>query len=162
MNTKELKTRDQIDSKYKWNIEAMIPDESVISGELETIKKEAEAYGEDFAGRLTESADTLLAAFQKRDDIWRRLEKIYVYARMRRDENNAETKYQAMADQCNSVIAAVSASMARAAVCIRRNHPRAYRCGARAGNLPVRYLRYYAAKSTHPDSGRRKHPGSNE
>lgn len=112
MNTKELKTRDQIDSKYKWNIEAMIPDESVISGELETIKKEAEAYGEDFTGRLTESADTLLAAFQKRDDIWRRLEKIYVYARMRRDENNAETKYQAMADQCNSVIAAVSASMA--------------------------------------------------
>ena len=112
MNTKELKTRDQIDSKYKWNIEAMIPDESVISGELETIKKEAEAYGEDFAGRLTESADTLLAAFQKRDDIWRRLEKIYVYARMRRDENNAETKYQAMADQCNSVIAAVSASVA--------------------------------------------------
>ena len=112
MNTKELKTRDQIDSKYKWNIEAMIPDESVISGELETIEKEAEAYGEDFAGRLTESADTLLAAFQKRDDIWRRLEKIYVYARMRRDENNAETKYQAMADQCNSVIAAVSASMA--------------------------------------------------
>ncbi|MBC5998980.1 oligoendopeptidase F [Clostridiales Family XIII bacterium BX16] len=112
MNTKELKTRDQIDNKYKWNIEAMIPDESVISGELETIKKEAEAYGEDFAGRLTESADTLLAAFQKRDDIWRRLEKIYVYARMRRDENNAETKYQAMADQCNSVIAAVSASMA--------------------------------------------------
>lgn len=112
MNTKELKTRDQIDSKYKWNIEAMIPDESVISEELETIKKEAEAYGEDFAGRLTESADTLLAAFQKRDDIWRRLETIYVYARMRRDENNAETKYQAMADQCNSVIAAVSASMA--------------------------------------------------
>lgn len=112
MNTKELKTRDQIDSKYKWNIQAMIPDESVISGELETIKKEAEAYGEDFAGRLTESADTLLAAFQKRDDIWRRLEKIYVYARMRRDENNTETKYQAMADQCNSVIAAVSASMA--------------------------------------------------
>ena len=112
MNTKELKTRDQIDNKYKWNIEAMIPDESVISGELETIKKEAEAYGEDFAGRLTESADTLLAAFQERDDIWRRLEKIYVYARMRRDENNAETKYQAMTDQCNSVIAAVSASMA--------------------------------------------------
>ena len=43
MNTKELKTRDQIDSKYKWNIEAMIPDESVISGELETIKKKPEA-----------------------------------------------------------------------------------------------------------------------
>ncbi len=112
MNTKELKTRDQINKKYKWNIEAMIPDESIIVGELETIRKDAAAYEEDFAGRLTESADTLLTAFQKRDDIWRKLEKIYVYARMRRDENNAETKYQAMADQCNGVIAAVSASMA--------------------------------------------------
>ena len=60
MNTKELKTRDQIDSKYKWNIEAMIPDESVISGELETIKKEAEAYGEDFAGRLTEDRKSVV------------------------------------------------------------------------------------------------------
>lgn len=112
MSTKELKTRDQIDKKYKWNIEVMIPDESIIAGELETIRNDAAAYGEAFAGHLTESADTLLSAFQKRDDIWRRLEKIYVYARMRRDENNAETKYQAMADQCNAVIAAVSASMA--------------------------------------------------
>ena len=163
MNTKELKTRDQIDSKYKWNIEAMIPDESVISGELETIKKEAEAYGEDFAGRLTESADTLLAAFQKRDDIWRRLEKIYVYARMRRDENNAETKYQAMTDQCDRRRIGFHGLLhARAAVRIRRNYPRVYRCDARAGNLPVRHLRYYAAESTHPDSGRRKHPGSDE
>lgn len=112
MSTKELKTRDQIDKKYKWNIEVMIPDESIIAGELETIRNDAAAYGEAFAGHLTESADTLLSAFQKRDAIWRRLEKIYVYARMRRDENNAETKYQAMADQCNAVIAAVSASMA--------------------------------------------------
>lgn len=112
MSTKELKTRDQIDKKYKWNIEVMIPDESIIAGELETIRNDAAAYGEAFAGHLTESAYTLLSAFQKRDDIWRRLEKIYVYARMRRDENNAETKYQAMADQCNAVIAAVSASMA--------------------------------------------------
>ncbi len=112
MSTKELKTRDQIDKKYKWNIEAMIPDESVIAGELKSIKDEAEAYGKDFAGHLTENAETLLAAFQKRDDIWRGLEKIYVYARMRRDENNAEAKYQAMSDQCGSVIAAVSASMA--------------------------------------------------
>ena len=112
MSAKELKIRDQIDSKYKWNIEAMIPDESIIAEELENIKKDAAAYSENFAGHLTESADTMLDAFQKRDDIWRRLEKIYVYARMRRDENNAETKYQAMSDQSSSVIAAVSASMA--------------------------------------------------
>ena len=64
-----------------------------------------------YSGRMGESAHTLLSAFKDRDDIWRRLEKIYVYARMRRDEDNAESRYQAMSDKCSAVIAAVSASM---------------------------------------------------
>ena len=111
MSTKELKTRDQIDKKYKWNIEAMISDESVIDDQLETIKKEAAEYSNTYAGHLTESSDMLLRAYQSRDDIWQRLEKIYVYSRMRLDENTADTKYQAMSDKCGAVIAAVSASM---------------------------------------------------
>ena len=41
MDSKNLKTRDQIDNKYKWNIEAMIPDESIIDGALEDIEKQA-------------------------------------------------------------------------------------------------------------------------
>ena len=111
MSSKDLKTRDQIDKKYKWNIEAMISDESTIDPALESIKKQAEEYASRFAGHLTESADTLLDAFKERDAIWRDLEKIYVYARMRRDENNAENRYQGMSDKCTSVIAAVSACL---------------------------------------------------
>ncbi len=111
MSSKELNTRDQIDAKYKWNIEAMLADESAIDNDLESIKAQAEKYNSDYAGRLTEDAATLLAAYRERDAIWRKLEHIYVYARMRRDENNAEGKYQAMTDKCGSVIAAVSASM---------------------------------------------------
>lgn len=112
MSSKNLKTRDQIDKKYKWNIEAMISEESVIDEDLETIKNDAASYSEKYAGHLTDDAETLLSAFKDRDDIWRRLEMIYVYARMRRDENNAETKYQGMTDKCNAVIAAVSSQMA--------------------------------------------------
>ncbi len=112
MSSKELKTRDQIDKKYKWNIEAMISDESVIDGDLEEIKAQASAYASEFSGHLTESADMLLKAYRQRDSIWRRLEHIYVYSRMRRDENNADSSYQAMSDKCSAVIAAVSASMA--------------------------------------------------
>lgn len=111
MSSKELNTRDQIESRYKWNIEAMLSDESSIDADLEKIKAQAEKYNNDYAGRLTENAATLLAAYNERDAIWRRLEHIYVYARMRRDENNAESKYQAMTDKCGSIIAAVSASM---------------------------------------------------
>lgn len=112
MSSKELKTREQIDKKYKWNIEAMIPDESIIDKTLEDVKAQASAYAEEFSEHLTESAATLLSAYKKRDDIWRKLEKIYVYARMKRDENNADSTYQAMSDKCSAVIAAVSAATA--------------------------------------------------
>ncbi len=108
MGSKDLKTRDQIDKKYKWNIEAMITDESTIDKDLEDIKAQASAYAEEFAGKLTQSADVLLKAHKDRDAIWRNLENIYVYSRMRRDENNAESKYQAMSDKCSACIAAVS------------------------------------------------------
>lgn len=112
MSAKELKTRDQIDQQYKWNIEAMIENESDIERDLEDVKAQAEAFAKTYAGHLAESANTLLSAYKTRDAIWRKLEHIYVYARMRRDENNAEGKYQAMADKCGTVIAAVSAFMA--------------------------------------------------
>ncbi|MBQ3611820.1 MAG: oligoendopeptidase F [Firmicutes bacterium] len=111
MGSKDLKTRDQIDKKYKWNIEAMIADESTIDKDLEDVKAQASAYAEEFSGKLTQSSNFLLKAYKDRDSIWRKLENIYVYSRMRRDENNAESKYQAMSDKCGAVIAAVSASM---------------------------------------------------
>lgn len=112
MDSKNLKTRDQIDNKYKWNIEAMIPDESIIDGALEDIEKQAGEYAKAYGGRLTSDAATLLSAFKERDSIWRKLEKIYVYARMRRDEDNSDSRYQAMSSKCNAVIAAVSAALA--------------------------------------------------
>lgn len=112
MDSKNLKTRDQIDNKYKWNIETMIPDESIIDGALEDIEKQAGEYAKAYGGRLTSDAATLLSAFKERDSIWRELEKIYVYARMRRDEDNSDSRYQAMSSKCNAVIAAVSAALA--------------------------------------------------
>lgn len=110
MSDHTQKTRDQIDPKYKWNIEAMFSDESQIEPILKEVLEEAAAYG-DFAGRLTESAKTLLEALRQRDAIWQKLEKVYVYARMRRDEDNRKSGYQAMTDRCQSVMAQVSAAM---------------------------------------------------
>lgn len=112
MSSGEPKTRDRIDSRYKWNIEAMISDESTIDDDLQNIKDAAKDYSARFEGHLTDSAKTLAEAFAAKDDIWRRLEKIYVYARMKRDENNAESRYQGMTDKCMSVVAAVSTSTA--------------------------------------------------
>ena len=112
MNSNELKTRDQIDKKYKWNIEAMISDDSAVDGDLDRIAERAEEYNRTYSGNLAESAAGLLKAHKDRDAIWMDLERIFVYARMRRDENNADSKYQAMTSRCGAVIAKVSAAMA--------------------------------------------------
>ena len=111
MSYDKLKTRDQIDDKYKWNIGAMIEDEDAIDSQLESIKTNAAKYSEKYTGNLTCDGATLAQAYIDKDQIWRELEKIYVYAHMKRDENNANEKYQAMADKAMSVIASVSASL---------------------------------------------------
>ncbi len=111
MNSKELKGRDQIDDKYKWNIEAMIPDETTIDPELAAVKDMSGAFAEKFMGHLADDSTTLASAFKEKDEIWRRLEKIYVYAHMKRDEDNSNSTYQGMTDKSMSVIAAVSANL---------------------------------------------------
>lgn len=106
---KELKKRDQIDQKYKWNIEDMFPDESLVEAKMAKIMEMTEKFKE-YEGHVTESAETLLQALKDNDEIWQKAEKIYVYARMRRDEDNSRSQYQAMADKCNYIMAMVSAA----------------------------------------------------
>ena len=110
MTSKGLKTRDKIDPKYKWNIEAMISDESRIDPDLQKIRKQAEKFAAKYAGHLGDSAQTLYDAFAESDSIMRKLEKIYVYAHMRRDEDNSNSMYQGMTDKAMAVIAYVSAA----------------------------------------------------
>ena len=109
MSSKGLKSRDKIDPKYKWNIEAMLRDESTIDRDLLKIRDQADQYAAKFAGHLGDSAETLYDAFASSDKLMRKLEKIYVYARMRRDEDNANSLYQGMTDKVMAVIAYVSA-----------------------------------------------------
>ena len=110
MSDKKLKQRNEIPKEYKWNIEAMYPDESQWDADVaESVEKAAEFA--KFQGKLTESASTLLEALRERDAIWQKLEHAFVYAAMKKDEDNREDKYQAMDDKCGSAIAKVSASM---------------------------------------------------
>lgn len=100
--------RNNIEQKYKWDIEAMFPDETLWNQAVAQSLEKAESFAE-LSGHLTDSADTLLKAFRLRDNMWQQLEKAYVYARMRRDEDNRVSKYQAMTDKCFAAIAKMSA-----------------------------------------------------
>lgn len=109
MSDKKLKQRDEIAKEYKWNIEDMYPDESAWDKDLEECLKAAEDFAK-YNGRLTESAQTLLAALKDNDAIWRKIEHAYVYAAMKKDEDNRVNKYQAMDDKCGSAMAKIAAA----------------------------------------------------
>ncbi|MBQ9931090.1 MAG: oligoendopeptidase F, partial [Firmicutes bacterium] len=66
-------------------------------------------YGR-FQGRLGESAATLLEAFTVKDAIWQKLERVYVYARMRRDEDNRVSLYQGLCDRAQTLMAKAAAA----------------------------------------------------
>lgn len=110
MGNKKLKNRKEIDSKYKWNIEAMYADDESWQKDIDDALKLTEDFAA-YQGRLTESAQTLAAALKDKDDIWQKLEKAYVFARMKLDEDNRVGKQQSMHDKINSVIAKAAASM---------------------------------------------------
>jgi len=111
MSPAQATKRSDQDPRYQWDIQAMIPDESVIDGQLADIEKKATEYADRFRGHLADDASTLAAAFIEHDRIWRDLEKIYVYAHMKRDEDNSVPRYQALSDKCMAVIAGVSAAL---------------------------------------------------
>ena len=108
MGSSRIKERSEIDNKYKWDIEDMFPDESVIEDILAQVEKDASDFTA-YKGRLGSSAETLLEALTARDHIWQTLEKVMVYSRMRRDEDNRVAVYQAMTDRCGSIAAKVAA-----------------------------------------------------
>lgn len=105
---KETKKRDLIDPQYKWNIEEMYPDEEQWKTDYKTVEDKAKDFA-DFSGRLGESPQVLLEALQKKDSIWLILEKVYTYARMKKDEDNRVNQYQAMSDKAGTLIAKTSA-----------------------------------------------------
>lgn len=109
MNKKEHnKKRSEVDPRYLWNIEAMYSSDI----DWEEDVKEAEAMAiafSAFSGKLGENADMLLSAFFSKDALWKVVERVYVYAKMRKDEDTRNGKYQALSDKAQGLIAKASA-----------------------------------------------------
>lgn len=110
MSDKLLKQRSDIDAKFKWDIEAMYPDEAQWEKDIAGCVSAAEKFTR-FQGKVTDSSDILFEALDEKDKIWRKLEHAFVYAAMKKDEDNRVDKYQSMDDKCGSAIAKVSAAM---------------------------------------------------
>lgn len=87
MGEKKIKSRNDIDPKYKWKIELMYPDRKSWEEDVDAAMKMTESFL-SYQGRLGESSDTLLSALKDLDAINMKFEKAYCYAKMKQDEDN--------------------------------------------------------------------------
>jgi len=91
--SKELKTREEIKEKYKWNLNDIYPDDQSFESELEKVLKEVKNISK-LKDDFTASADNLLAALNKIITIEEQTSKLYAYAHMKYDQNTQNEKYQ--------------------------------------------------------------------
>lgn len=104
MSTKQ---RQEIETKYLWDIEAMYPDIEACRADMDAALDMAAAFAEH-KGKLAESGTALASALSDRDALWQVAERAYVYARMKRDEDNRVSKYQELCDQTRAMVARIS------------------------------------------------------
>lgn len=95
MNNNKQKTRDEISKEYKWNIEAMYPDEELVYQDIKDGIEEAKKFNA-MQGRILDSSESLLSALELYASSMRKIEKAYIYSHMRHDEDNANSKYTEM------------------------------------------------------------------
>jgi oligoendopeptidase F len=105
-----LPGRDDIPDQYKWRLEDIYPSDESWEKDFRQVESMLGKAGE-FRGRLGESAGTLLEALRLADSVRETMEKIYTYARMRRDEDNARSNYQALSDRAEGLSTRASAAL---------------------------------------------------
>ena len=93
-----LKKRDEIPVEFTWNLESIFSTNEEWERDFQTLQQRLPEL-EAVAGTLSHSGQALLTVLQKRDELSKELERLYVYASMRKDEDTTNSTYQGMADR---------------------------------------------------------------
>lgn len=99
--------RSEIEEKYKWNLRDLYDSDDVWELDFKKLKDmlpSIKALKEGFA----DSAQSLASALARMDEASLIGERLYVYAKMSRDQDNGNTKYQAMTDRAMSLLVSLS------------------------------------------------------
>src|SRR6266568_2857550 len=93
-----LKKREEIPVEFTWNLESIFPTNDDWERDYQALQQRLPEL-EALAGTLAQRGQALLTVLQKRDEIYEKLEHLYVYASMRKDEDTTNSTYQGMADR---------------------------------------------------------------
>ncbi len=101
-NGNTLPKRNDIDKKYKWTLSDMYPNIDKWENDVTTVRGfilEIVKY----KGTLDKSPEKLFQCLKLSNEMMALNDMIFVYARMKRDEDNGNSTYQALADRASTL-----------------------------------------------------------
>lgn len=111
LETKRLPKREEIDDADKWHLRDIYSSNELWEEGFRNLKGIIRQIGESQAGFLN-SASGLYTVLELKDRLGRELDRLFVYAKMHKDENNADPVYQAMTDRIQSLGTEAGAALA--------------------------------------------------
>ena len=100
--SKKIRTREEIDEKYKWKLEDMFSSDEAWEEELASTLELAKEYA-TLKGTLGESGASLLKALKMLDEVSHHASRLYVYANMRMHQDTSVAKYQGYAAKADAM-----------------------------------------------------------
>lgn len=98
MATATLPKRGDIDQEFTWNLESIYSDNSQWEKDFELVGERLPGL-EAYKNHLTDTPKILLGALKMQDELGIKLDQLVSYANMRKDEDNANSTYQALLDR---------------------------------------------------------------
>ena len=90
---KSIKTREEIDNKYKWDLSVIFKNEKEFNDLYEETKELINIF-KKYENHVMDNSDTLLEVIEVDIEISRRIDKLYSYASMKSDEDVSNNKNQ--------------------------------------------------------------------
>lgn len=103
----KIKSRDQIEEKYKWDLTDIYSSDADWETEFIWVEDNLNHYNQ-FENKLASDDVTLLQCLKFNDDINAKVEKLYLYAMLAKDSDMRDTKFQAMDDRIKGLYTRVS------------------------------------------------------
>lgn len=97
-----MKQRSDVDEKDTWRLEDMVADDGTWELLFQEVSEQVSQLGA-YKGKLEESSDTLYDCLVLEEELSRKTELLYVYSRMRSDEDTGNQKYQDMFSRAKSL-----------------------------------------------------------
>lgn len=107
----EIRLRSEIQPQDTWDLEAMYLNDDAWEADLAAFQSRPEQIAR-WKGRLHESPSTLASALAEISEAERKIQKIYVYAHLRHDQDLEDSKYQQIYDRARNLYHQLSTATA--------------------------------------------------